>query len=128
MCETAHMRTNVSGLRMNRTADFLSERARRKRFGELLARARKMAKLRQDQVSAYLRFGGRERVSKIENGKQPVDWLELEALATLYSCSTADFATWSEETSQQLKHSREAVDQLLQQPNRSARSKSAKTS
>ena len=108
---------------MNRMSDFLSEEARRRRFGKLLARGRKMAKLRQDQVSDYLRFGGRERVSKIENGRQAVDWLELEALAALYGCSTADFATWSEETSQQLKQSREAADKRLQHLDRDARSK-----
>jgi transcriptional regulator with XRE-family HTH domain len=99
---------------MNKLGDFLSQETRQRRVGQLLARARKKSGLRQDEVSAYLRLGGRERVSKLENGQQPVAWLELEALAALYGCPTSDFASWSEEAAKQLKDSREAVDKHTQ--------------
>lgn len=110
------MRTNAAGLRMNKLGDFLSQETRQRRVGQLLARARKKSGLRQDEVSAYLRLSGRERVSKLENGKQPVAWLELEALAALYGCPTSEFASWSEETAQLLRNEKDDVDRRARMP------------
>jgi transcriptional regulator with XRE-family HTH domain len=110
------MRTNAAGLRMNKLGDFLSQETRQRRVGQLLARARKKSGLRQDEVSAYLRLGGRERVSKLENGQQPVAWLELEALAALYGCPTSEFASWSEETAQLLRNEKDDVDRRARMP------------
>ena len=116
MCETSHMRTNASGARMNKVGDFLAEKSRRRQLGQQLARARRMAKLKQDDVSACLRLGGRENVSKIENGKRPVDWLELEALAALYGLTTTDFSTWSAEAARQLRYSIDEVERRARMP------------
>jgi transcriptional regulator with XRE-family HTH domain len=98
---------------MNSIGDFLSEERRHHRLGQLLARARRRAKLTQADVSSYLRFGpfaGRENISKLENGKRPVTWLELEAFAALYECAVSEFATWSDAESRALQERRDSVD------------------